>query len=87
MKIACFHRKAWSSLTLCLALPRLHVILRVGQDEALKPTMSIQRVDVNLLSFGMPPVSYAIKSCTLFTDTVYVVGFVETSKRRKDLRT
>ena len=26
LKIACSHRKAWSSLTLCLALPRLHVI-------------------------------------------------------------
>jgi hypothetical protein len=26
LKIACFHRKAWSCLTLCLALPRLHVI-------------------------------------------------------------
>jgi hypothetical protein len=29
LKIGCFLRKAWSSLTLHLALPRLHVILYV----------------------------------------------------------
>jgi hypothetical protein len=29
-KIVCFHRKVWSSLTQCLALPGLHVMINLA---------------------------------------------------------
>jgi hypothetical protein len=42
-----FHRKAWSSLTLCLALPRLHVIESVCDG---KSTLQLFADDVTLYS-------------------------------------